>query len=402
MGNNIYWSLAGNPADTKDCGGQPCRVDFGAIRASGLHVAAPDVTSESGSETVAYEGADESDLNFGAGSSGWNPKGVYNQGSCIPGGSTCGYTVAKFFYTGEPKSYGSPGYPTGRKPVMQGFGKAVLFWESNGQAATFFEYSDTLSADSYWMTDPSLGLPSQGGCALLPTRARECENGKGPGLTSAERTLPANYAFNVTRIAHVESSGGHSKPIAVDIETGCPGTTGICATPADSVAAAWHSIIAGARGIIWFQHNFSGPCVDFATFYNGSDPSSKLYGCQQTPGVTLHDVVREVTAFNRRVRSLNQVLLAPFAINYASTAADVAVMAKYTPGSFYVFAASGKPAQVPGGNLSAAFRIAGGYTGKIVVVGEHRTLQAVNGIFTDTFASKDSVHIYKIDVARNL
>ena len=75
MGNNIYWNLAGNPLDTKNCGGiQPCRVNFNVIRAAGMHASAPDVTSESGFETVAYEGTDEPDMNFGPGSNGWSRK----------------------------------------------------------------------------------------------------------------------------------------------------------------------------------------------------------------------------------------------------------------------------------------------------------------------------------------
>ena len=373
MGNNIYWSLAGNPLDTRDCGGiQPCRVNFNVIRAAGMHASAPDVTAESGSETVAYEGTDEPDLNFGPGSNKWNPKGVYNQTSCIPYGSKCGYTVANFFYTGRPASYGSPGYPVGRKPIIQGFGESILFWETNDQAAKFLTYSDTLSADSYWMTGPQLDLPSQGGCALLPNSYKACGTGNGPGLTTAQRALPANYAFDVTRLEQIEAQDGSSKPVTVDVESGCPGTN-ICTTPAASTAAAWHAIIAGARGIIWFQHNFGGPCVDFSTFYDGSDPASPKYNCQQTPGVTLHDVVSNVSAFNHEVARLNNVLLSPFAENYVSTGnADVSAMAKYSDRVFWIFAASGKPAMPPPDNQSVTFTVAGGYSGPVTAVGEHR------------------------------
>jgi hypothetical protein len=393
MGNNIYWNLAANPLDTKDCGGvQPCRVNFNVIRAARMHASAPDVTSSSGSETVAYEGTDEPDLNFGPGSNGWNPKG-----SCIPNGSKCGYTVANFFYSGRPTSYGSPGYPVGRKPITQGFGKGVLFWEPDAQAAKFLSYSDTLSADSYWMTDADLDVASQGGCALLPASTISCGNGGGSGLTTAQRALPANYAFNVTRLEQIQATNGPSKPITVDVETGCPGSKDLCTTPAASTAAAWHAIIAGARGIIWFQHNFGGPCVDFNTFYDGSNPASPMYDCRQVPGVTLHDVVTNVSAFNHEVASLNSVLLAPFAENYVSTGnADVSAMAKCSHGVFYVFAASGKPATPPADNLSVTFTVAGGYSGPVTVVGENRTLRAANGVFTDRFANEDSVHIYKI------
>lgn len=395
MGNNIYWNLAGNPLDTKDCGG-PCRVNFNVIRAAGMHASAPDVTSKSGSETVAYEGTDEPDMNYGPGSNGWNPKGPYNETSCRPSGSKCGYTVANFFYTGQPATYGSPGYPSGRKPITQGFGKGVLFWDPNAQAAAFLKYSDTPSADSYWMTDSDLDATSQAACALLSVTSNACGYGSGTGLTTAQRALPANYAFNVTRL---ESLSGRSKPITVDVETGCPSFRfgGKCTDPAATKAAAWHALIAGARGIIWFQHNFSGPCIDFATFYDGSNPRSSKYNCQQTPGVTLHDVVKNISAFNHEVASLNAVLLSPFAEDYVSVGnADVSAMAKYSGSTFYVFAASGKPAMPAANNQSVTFTLAGNYTGPVTVIGEHRILYAVHGVFIDTFINVDSVHVYKI------
>ena len=122
-----------------------------------------------------------------------------------------------------------------------------------------------------------------------------------------------------------------------------------------------------------------------------------MYNCQQTPGVTLHDIVANVSAFNHEVASLNSVLLSPFAENYVSTGdADVSVMAKYSHGAFYVFAASGKPAMPPADNQSVTFTVAGRYSGPVTVVGENRTLQAVNGVFMDRFANEDSVHIYQI------
>ena len=84
MGNNIYWNLAGNPLDTQGLRrSPPCRVNFNVIRAAGMHASAPDVTSESGSETVAYEGTDEPDMNFGPGSR-WMES---QRASCIPSGS---------------------------------------------------------------------------------------------------------------------------------------------------------------------------------------------------------------------------------------------------------------------------------------------------------------------------
>jgi hypothetical protein len=395
MGNNIYWNLAGKPAGTTACTGSDCRVNYNVIRAAGMHVVAPDITAESGSETVAYAGSDEADLDYGAGSNGWNSKSQsQTMSACIPSGSACGFTVAKHFYTTKPPEYGDVAQPVANLPVYQNNGLAALFWETEAQAAQFFSYSDILSADTYWMADSQLASATQGACAITPNSAA-CGYGKGPGLTAAQRALPANYAWNVTHIAQIEAKYGQSKPIVADIETSCIFSG--CSTPAASRAAAWQAIIAGARGIMWFQQAFTGPCQATGTFYEGSDPSSGEYNCQQTPGVTLHDVVQNITAVNHEITSLNSVLLAPFAENYVSVGkADVSAMAKYSNGTFYVFAASGKPATPPPPNQSVTFKLAGNYTGKVTVVDEGRTLQAVNGVFTDKFANEDSVHIYRI------
>jgi hypothetical protein len=397
MGNNIYWNLAGKPADTDACPApKGCRVNYNTIRAAGMHAVAPDRTANSGSETVAYAGSDEADLAYGPGVNGWNPESQDSDTSaCIPSGSDCGYTVAKHYFTTKPPVYGGVKAPVPNLPVYQNNGKAAVFWESPTQAAKFFSYSDILSADTYWMVDPALASATQGACALIPDSAA-CDYGKGPGLTTAQRALPANYAWDITRIAQIESKSGQAKPIIADIETGCL-SAGHCTTPAATKAAAWQAVIAGARGIMWFQQSFAGPCAINTTFYDGSNPSSKLYGCQQTPGITLHDVVQNITAINHEITSLSSVLLAPFAENYVSTGnADVSVMAKYSKSSFYIFAASGKPATPPPSNQSVTFKVASNYNGKVTVVDEGRTLEAVNGVFTDKFANEDSVHIYRI------
>lgn len=395
MGDNIYWNLAGSPRDPSNL-----RADYNVIRAGGMHASAPDTTANSGSETVAYDGSDESDLNFGPGSNRWLNNNTYNQDACAPPGSRCGFTVAKFFYTGQPSSDRSLGYPINGTAIHQGYGKGVLFWETKQQAAQFLKYSDMLSADSYWLTDSGLQAPSQGGCALLPNNRTACGNGSGPGLTYAQSHLPANYAYDVTELEQLQASTGRSKPVVVDVETGCPfsggGNTGHCATPAQTVAAAWHALIAGARGILWFQHNFSGPCPDDRTFIDGSNPSSRMYSCQQTPGVTLHNMVQAITAFNQEVAHLNGVLLSPSAIGYVSTTGDVSTVAKAYRGSCYVFAGSGQLATPPPVDQSVTFKLADGYSGPVTVFDENRTVQASGGTFTDTFADANATHIYHI------
>jgi hypothetical protein len=388
MADNIYWNLAGVPGKS--------RADYDVIRAGGMHVSAPDANSRSGSETVGYDGSDESDMDYGPGSNRWLNNNTYNTSACVPAGSRCGYTNARFFYTGQPSSDGSIGHPLSGASIHQGYGKGVLFWESNRQAATFLRYTDILSADSYWLTDSDLRLPSQGGCALLPRSPTACGGSGGLGLTAAQSQLPANYAFDVQRLERIQAMNGAAKPVVVDVETGCPGNNGTCATPPQTVAAAWHALIAGARGIIWFQHNFSGLCQDDRTFIDGSNPSSTKYNCQQTPGVTLHNVVQAVTAFDKEVTSLNRVLLSPTVLGYVSTAGDVGTIAKVYGGSCYVVAGSGRPAVPPAANQSVNFTLAGHYTGPVTVIDENRSLQATNGAFQDTFADGNAVHVYRI------
>ena len=367
MGNNIYWDLAGEANNPTD------RVGYDVIRAAGMHACVPDRGSQTGSESLCSFGYDELDMKFG-------PTGA-----------------------GYAKAAGAIDKPViSGTVVYQNYGKGVLFsandchgcWETATQAAKWLRYSDILSADSYWMTDPNLNSFSQGGCALLPNSPTACTDGNGSrGLTNAQRALPANYAYNVTHLEQLEVMDGPPKPVIVPVETGCPGSA--CVDVAQFTASAWHAIIAGARGIMWFQHDF-GNCYDDNTFYDGSDPKSPERTCQITPGETMADLVAGVTAVNKEITELKSVLLSPFADGYVSTPADVSVMAKDFGGQFYVFAASGKPATPPADGLRAAFTLAGGYTGPVTVIGENRTINAVNGQFTDTFANEDSVHIYRI------
>jgi hypothetical protein len=391
MGENIYWNLAGTPG--KDV------ADYNVIRAGGMHIAAPSEDSNTGSETVALQGGDENDLNYGPGSSGWNS----GTGACSS--SACGYTASNWYYSGSTTNVTGGTklpYTLGNRVVNQGFGKGVLFFETNAQAALFLNYSDILSADSYWLTDSSLANSPSIGCDISPATSQStaaCGNWGGPGFTTAQSELPANYGWNVERLNYLQSLNGSSKPVTVDVETGCPFTgssAGNCATPPETIAAAWHALIAGARGIVWFQHNFSGPCEDDRTLLDGSNPSTSGYNCQQTPGVTLHGLVTDLTGFDDEVQALTGALLSPTANGYVSTSADVSTMAKAYGGKCYVFAGSGTPFDPPATGMSATFKLADGYTGPVTVYGESRTVQATGGSFTDTFADANAVHVYEV------
>ena len=209
MGNNIYWNLAGNPLDRRDCGGyQPCRVNFNVIRAAGMHASSPDVTSESGSETVAYEGTDEPDMNFGPGSNGWNPKGPITRPPVSHLDLSAGIRWLTSFTVAARPVMALPDTQVAGSQSPKDSVRVSYSGRQMPRQRNFCPYSDTLSADSYWMTDADLDVPSQGGCALLPDSAKACGGGGGSGLTTAQRALPANYAFNVTRLEQLQALMG--------------------------------------------------------------------------------------------------------------------------------------------------------------------------------------------------
>ena len=125
------------------------------------------------------------------------------------------------------------------------YGKGVMFWENDAQAAQFVNlpFLGVVSNDIYWMTDPN-------------------------GAVANHRygTLPSGYGFTVDKMRRLDALDGQRKPIWNFVEVGWPFTEsaaqgGRAIAPAEVRAAVWHSLIAGARGIIYFNHSFAGPCT---------------------------------------------------------------------------------------------------------------------------------------------
>ena len=109
-----------------------------------------------------------------------------------------------------------------------GYGKGVMFWETDAQAAQFVnQFQDVTAADTYWFTDPFISSGSEGGALL----------NNGNPLTVAQTRLAANYGYNIDRMRALDAMDGRRK----------------------IKAAVWRGIIAGAQGIIYFNHSFGGP-----------------------------------------------------------------------------------------------------------------------------------------------
>ena len=144
--------------------------------------------------------------------------------------------------------------PGRRAPALQQLrqGRHVLGDQRRRPRATSTR-SDLVSDDIYWFTDPHVCGSSEGGELLAGgTRA----------LTAAR--MPARRQLRLhrsTACAHSSARTGR-KPIWNFIEVGHPFTEDDAPTITRPQirAAVWHSLIAGARGILYFNHNFGGPC----------------------------------------------------------------------------------------------------------------------------------------------
>ena len=146
--------------------------------------------------------------------------------------------------------------------------------------------------------------------------------------------------------------------------------------PAEITAAVWHSIIAGARGIIYFNHSFGGP--------------NTTQHCLREPEYAA--VRAAVRRTNQLIAQLAPELNAPFADGFVSASPSVRTMAKFHESKYYVFAGSKE-------NVASkpTFSLSGIDIGEATVIGENRTISISNGRFSDSFGDGNAIHIYRID-----
>jgi hypothetical protein len=254
--------------------------------------------------------------------------------------------------------------PADRRLRHSNYGKGVLFWETDAEAACFVNAQDLVSTDAYWFTDNNLCGRSEGGGERGVVKADNCH-------------VAANYGWQINRVRSLVSPA-RSKPVWAFVEVGHPAGEDHwpSITPPQIRAAIWHSLIAGARGIIYFNHSFGGPCTTHHAL------RERCYS----------DARATVTATNKQIRALAPVLNAPFVTSRWSHTRATRAMAKWQGGHFYVFAGSAQNVSSKG---SFSIRCVG--NAKARVIGENRTIAVRSGSFTDSFADGNAVHIYRID-----
>ena len=273
------------------------------------------------------------------------------------------------------------GLPADGRLRYNNYGKGVLLWQTDAEAACFVEAQDVVSSDLYWFTDPwQLEMVAP---PWLPEWDPDADE---EIITGGQVRRAANYGYQVDRMRALDAMDGRRKPIWAFVETGwpfaetaVPGARAIA--PAEVRAAVWHSLIAGARGVIYFNHSFGGPCLSHHVLRD--------VGC--------YAAVREmVKSVNAQIKTLAPVLNAPTVEGLLSTAADVRTMAKYRGGAFYIFA--GSKANARG---SAMFVVPCVGNARVTVVDEGRSIPMTAGRFSDSFADGNAIHIYRIEGGSN-
>jgi hypothetical protein len=255
--------------------------------------------------------------------------------------------------------------PQDRRLRYNNYGKGVLEWESNAQASRFINgphgsngYQQVVSTDYYWFTDPN---------------ARD----------NPRYGFGSSYGDDVLKIRRLDALDGVRQPVWHFVELGWPWTEsaaqgGRRILPAEIRSAVWHSLIAGARGIIYFDHNF-GPGAPGSTILEEGYEDNRV----------------AASRVNAQVSNLAPVLNAPFVLSRHSArdtmAGKVRYMVKWAKGRFYVFTGADRS----GGSATFSIRCVGNATA--VVLGESRSVPVRHGSFTDQFADKNAIHIYRID-----
>ncbi len=301
---------------------------------------------------------DEVDMWAGPGNFPWTGNWPGQGEICSPAGAECGYTIQT-----AQKAAAAKG-----SMIFANYGKGVTFWESDTQAAKFVnDYPDVISDDNYWFTDPNICGISEGGNLVSPQRQ----------LTQDECRKASNYGWTIDKIRSLVSPKA-SKPVWAFVEVGHPFTEDDAPTiTAPQIkAAVWSSLIHGARGVIYFNHNFGGDCLS-------------QHVLRDNCGATVRP---EVTALNAQIKTLAPVLNAPFLDGAATSTGSIDTSVKSSNGDLYVFAGATE-------NISQQVAITVKCSNAIsaTVLNENRTVPVNNGVISDTFADGNAVHLYQLN-----
>jgi hypothetical protein len=331
--------------------------DLSVIDAAGMQ-AISSAPHQNGPATAGWFVSDEVDMWGGPGDGAWTGNYPGSGDVCNPSTAKCGYTIQKTLLKE---------FPADGRLRYSNYGKGVMFWESDAEASRFVnQFQDVVSADTYFFTDVNICGATEGGTLFgnKPLPPEQCRRA-------------SNYGGAMDRLRGMVSPAG-SRPVWAFVEVGHPASESDAPTikPAQVTAAVWSSVIHGARGVVYFNHSFGGPCP---TQHALREP------CYQ-------DVRAAVKRVNGQLRTLAPVLNAKTADGVVKPTAGVDVAAKWYDGHFYLLAGSNQ-----NGAQTATFSLPCVGDATVTVIDENRGLRVAGGQFSDRFADGNAVHIYRID-----
>ena len=289
--------------------------------------------------------------------------------------------------------------------------KNVLIWYSDADAARFVnEFQQVVSSDFYWFTDP-YQVPTMQAPDWLPEA--------GQTITTPQIRRAANYGYQIDRMRQLDAMDGKRQPIWGFVEEGWPFTQTAAEgaraiTPPEMRAAVWQSIIAGARGIVYFNHSFGGPCltqhIDRRPLLCGdpgrTDPD-QLADHAARPGAQLSDGQLRLVPGSRDDRdgevgdgqegrrgkdaSQGRNARRRRARRPPGKRCKSKKKCKKAKVHLYVFAGSA------GSSVEGRFSLPCVDDATAAVVGENRTVPVRNGSFRDDFVDGNAIHIYRVD-----
>ena len=327
--------------------------DMALVRGGGMFALPSGQRGGYGEETVGWLVTDEADMWAGSGNATWTGNYPGEGQVCQPTDAPCGNTVMRTLANRLPDADGRMRYAN--------YGKGVMMWLPDVDAQRFVnDYTDLLSTDIYWYTDANICEEAENFLDIPPEQCR----------------LAANYGYTVERTRELDARDGRLQPVLAFVQVGWPGENDEQAIEPDQIAGAvMSSLIHEARGIIYFNHNFGGPCLS-------------QHVLRDDCGSAVRPTVAEV---NRRIAELAPVLNTQSYEHSFNPALDT--MLKEHDDSFYVFAMLGR------GSATGEYSLTlpeGLRDATVEVLHEGRTLPINAGEFTDSFDSESDYHIYKI------
>lgn len=244
--------------------------------------------------------------------------------------------------------------------LQANFGNGVIgdYWAAHTMPAQT-DLLDVTTVDKYAYTSPHV--------------RRILENGS----HWADDLRPRSSAAYGWMQERMDGFSEKTKPNWVLVETAMPflDETDAETISADEIeGAVWSSIINGAAGVAYFQHNNNGLCGVYSILECGSELKSRI------------------TELNHEVQALAPILNTQ---SYRWTfGKNLQTSLKVSGSTAYLFA------MTSGGSGVRTFALPPDLAKaeSVTVVGEGRSIPVTDGVFADSFAREFTHHIYAVDI----